>query len=217
MNGPREILAHRLSRHFGAATAATLVVASANAAVVQSTVTNVTIPLTNAGVYVNILTGATGSSGGSVSGWDINPFGATSLRFYASLASGGGYVGGEGSSSSLVDNLPIGSVIGSASSFAVGLSSVETTGTTAVALNSDLNFVGFRFVHEGTGLTHYGFMQIRLGASQADPVRAILGIWYEDVAGASITVAAGSPTVPLPGAAGIATVAFAGLARRRRR
>jgi MYXO-CTERM domain-containing protein len=195
---------NRLSRHFVSAAAVATVVGGANAALVQSSVANLAIPVTSAGVYVNVVTGATSLA--NFTGADINPWGSTNLGFFNTVSTFASYVRSAGTTG--ISNLAIGATIGGSSTFSSG--TAQTTGTGAFVLNSSNNFVGFRFTNEANGgLTHYGFMQIQLGASQTDSVRKIVGIWYEDVAGVAVTV------VPTPGA--MALIGLAGLAARRRR
>lgn len=208
-------ITNRLNAHFAAAAA---VAASAgvlgaahhaDAAIVWSGVVNITIPSNVDGVYMNVLTGQTGTSGGAVSGWDLNPYGATTLQFFA--PTGGGYVRGLGSSSTLVDNLAQGTLINASQSFGGG--TAETTGATAFFPGSMSNLVGFRFVNEATGATHYGWMRILLGgAGLAAQPRTIIEYAYESVAG--VGIGAGQ-IIPAPGA--IALLGLAGLVGRRRR
>lgn len=208
-------ITNRLNAHFAAAAA---VAASAgvlgaahqaDAAIVWSGVVNITIPSNIDGVYMNVLTGQTGTSGASVSGWDINPYGSTTLQFYA--ATTGGYVRGLGSSTTLVDNLAQGTLINASQSFGTG--NAETTGATAFFPGSMSNLVGFRFVNEATGATHYGWMRILLGgAGLAAQPRTIIEYAYENVAGAGIGAGV---IIPAPGA--IALLGLAGLVGRRRR
>jgi len=200
------MLSNRLMKHFGAAAAAATVVGGASAAVVQSSVANVLIPVNTAGIYVNIVAGTTGT-GSSLAGWDINPWNASNLSFFNPNAPTGGVYVRTSTTVAGVSNLAVGTVVGASSLYASG--AAQSTGSNPFILNSSNNFVGFRFVNEANGnAIHYGYMQIELGASPIDPVRKIVGIWYEDVAGAAITV-------PAPGA--FALLGLAGLAGRRRR
>ncbi|MEY3022884.1 MAG: hypothetical protein RIS86_2082, partial [Planctomycetota bacterium] len=82
------MLSNRLAKHFGAAAAAAVVVGSANAAIVHWADANLTIPNTIDGLYINVETRATGSSGASTAGWDINPYSSTSLTFFNATGSG---------------------------------------------------------------------------------------------------------------------------------
>jgi nitrate reductase gamma subunit len=75
------------------------------------------------------------------------------------------------------------------------------------------NLVGFRFVNEATGQTHYGWMRILLGgAGLAAQPRSIIEYAFESSAGVGIGAGV---IVPAPGA--IALLGLAGLVSRRRR
>jgi hypothetical protein len=183
----------------------------ANAAIVWSGVVNIAIPSNTDGVYLNVVTGQNGATGTGVAGWDVNPYGGSSLSFFQ--AAGGGYIRNLGSSTTLVDNLAFGTQIGPASTFGSGTSGAETAGATAFLPGSMSNLVGFRFVNEATGLTHYGWMRILLGGSGlASQPRAIIEYAYENIAG--VGIGAGQ-IIPAPGA--LALLGLAALTSRRRR
>jgi uncharacterized protein (TIGR03382 family) len=210
-------LKNRLDAHF--ASAAVLAVGAAfvgaeqraDAYIVWSGIININIPSNIDGVYLNVITGQSGSSGSSVSGWDVNPYGGSNLQFFGS--SGGGYLRGLGSSATLVDNLAFNTVIGASQSFGSGTGGVETTGATAFNPNSTQNLVGFRFLNEATGGTHYGWMRIQLWSGPGIQPRAIVEYAYESVAGASINAG----VIPAPGAIALLGMAgLVGVGRRRR-
>ena len=207
-------ITNRLNAHFAAAAVVASVGAmgaaqNADAAIVWSGIVNIAIPSNVDGVYMNVLTGQTGTAGAAVTGWDINPYGATTLQFFS--PTGGGYVRGLGSSGTLVDNLAHGTLINASQSFGSG--TAETTGATAFNAGSMSNLVGFRFVNEATGATHYGWMRILLGGTGlASQPRAIIEYAYENVAGAGIGAGV---IIPAPGA--IALLGLAGVVGRRRR
>jgi len=168
----------------------------AAAAIVHSGVVNVPIPLNFDGVYLNLVTGATGSSGSGTAGWDINPYGATGLSWFApsSPASSHGLVRGLGSSTTQVDNLfGTGYVIGATGSPApnYGTGTNQTTGPTAFIFNSQDNIVGLRFFNEATGAINYGWMRLSLGATFGSD-RSIVEWAYEDT-GAGIIAGALPP------------------------
>lgn len=141
--------------------------------------TPIAIPITTAGVYINVVTGVSGSTPAAVPGWDLNPFGSISLSWFAANpTSSSGYVAGLGSSATLVDNLALGTLIGSSTIFATNGQS-ESTGATAFNFNSDSNYVGFRCLTE-TGTVCYGWVQIHLGATFTDPARSVIAYCYED-------------------------------------
>lgn len=194
----------RLESHFVAAAAmaaAVVVGGAAQAAVVSSGPVNIPIPVTTAGVYLNFVTGVNSPSPSSAPGWDVNPWATGSLSmFNPSSPTGGVYVGSGG-----YYNLLAGALVDASSSYTSGTNSA----TAPLNLNSDNNYIGVRFLNEGTGLVNYAWMQIHLGASQTDPARAIIAYAYED-SGAGITVAPAPASLALVGLGGL----FAG--RRRR-
>jgi MYXO-CTERM domain-containing protein len=194
------MLSNRLVKHFGAAAAAATVVGAANAAVVTWNV-NLAVPNTFEGVYLNIATQTTGGTGATTPGFDINPYGASSLNLF--WGAGATYVRTQATGGP--SSLAAGTVIDATSTFFNSLTAVisGTTTTNGWQLNS-LNYYGFRFTHDTLGLRYaYGVMQV--GANSQD--RTLLSINWED-SGAGIVV-------PAPGA--MALLGLAGLAGRRRR
>ena len=184
------------------ATLAAPAIPGADAAIIYSGGLNIIIPHTIDGVYLNVVTGMYSSSGASTPGWDFNPYGSSSLNFFgASPSASSGYIVDfpGGSSASLVDNLPIGTLIQGAGFTFGTLNGAETTGTTAFTLNSDNNYVGFRFQNETAGnQVQYGWLQIHLGATYSGDTitgleRTIIGYAYEDT-GAAIPAGIPEPT-----------------------
>jgi len=180
----------RLAACAAVAAGAAVAAPPAEATIVYSGPVNINIPVTTAGVYLNVVTGVNNPNPASVPGWDVNPYSSSTLSFFNPAAPAGGvYVTGLGSSTTLVDNLPLGTLINAGSVYGSG--NGETTGATAFTLNSSNNFVGFRFT-EATlngGATAYGWFQISLGATLTAP-RAIVGFAYEDGVGVGIQAGA---------------------------
>jgi len=216
-----------LDRHFNSGAALTGAVVSgvgllglpqtSHASIVAFGPTTILIPITAAGVYLNVVTGVNGTSPASVSGWDINPFSASVLNFFNPIGPAGGvYVVGLGSSATQVDNLSLGTLIDSTSAFGSG--AVELTGATAYVLNSDDNFFGFRFHNETAGnQTQYGWFQVHLGSTLTTPDRAIIAYAYEN-SGAGILVGAGAvpeASTTTAGVLGLLAAGALGLRRRR--
>ena len=205
---------NRLESYALAATAVTAsLVTSANAAVVSSGPVSIAVPATIDGVYLNVLTGATGSAGSAVAGWDINPYSSTTLTFNTPAAADTGGVvrlGSATTANTSVANLATGVLVGNLPGmwFSTGLASASTTAPVGrpFLLNSSNNFVGFRFLNEATNSIHYGYLRFQIGAALT--TRTIIEYGYESVAGASILV-------PAPGA--VALLGVAGLVGTRRR
>jgi hypothetical protein len=181
--------------------------ADASIVYVDLSATPILIPLTTAGIYLNVVTGVNNTSPGSVPGWDLNPFSSTSLSWFAATPNASsGYIAALGSSPTLVDNLGIGTAIGP--STYVFNNASESTGATAFTLNSTNNYVGFRFLNEATTLTSFGWVQVRLGASFTDSTRAIVGYAYENSGGAILSGDTGA--IPEPSTIALLGVMAAG-------
>lgn len=196
----------RVERHLALAVGVAAASAwSASAAVVQRDI-NLVVPATTTGLYVNVETGATGPSAGSTLGWDINPYGTSSLSFQLPLTlEVSAMMRAPGATSGSAGRLVDGDVVGPSGSFTTSLTPVAFGSAAGQwRLNSD-NFFGFKF-QPASGGVHYGYGLMRVGATAA--VRTLVYVRYESVAGVAITV-------PAPGA--IAMLGLAGLATRRRR
>lgn len=161
-----------------------------------------TVPFNLDGFYLNVVTGATGTSGAGTAGWDLNPYfvGTTAppagFRFFT--PTGGGTVGASGIASALV----AGSTVGPASTFITGVVNANSVGT---------NIFGFRFINEATATTNYGYLVV--AQSVSPPVAGavqVLSFSYDNT-GAAITVVP-EPSTWLMMLGGLAAV---GLMRRR--
>lgn len=210
-------ISNRLDKHAVAASLVALgAAAAANAAVVTWNINQV-VGATTDGLYVNVETGVTydgGSADTSFPGWDLNPWGSTSLSFFWSGASNGLSQGvrlnttaGGTISGSTCSSLPVGFVVGaslSGASFGTGSASFTTTSQGRWTFNA-INYFGFNFT-TAAGQVRYGYGVMQVGANSS--VRTLISVSYED-SGGSITV------VPAPGA--VALLGLAGFTGRRRR
>ncbi len=197
----------RLAACAAAAGASLAVAPSSNADIVYSGVVSILVPATTAGVYLNVVTGVNNVSPGLAPGWDVNPYGSTSLIFFNPGAPAGGvYVvdAAGGTSATAPDNLPLGFLISAANGYGSGTG--ESTGATAFLLNSSNNYVGFRFT-EATlngGAVTYGWFRLQIGATITD--RSIIGYAYENTAGMGIPAGA----IPEPTTLGLLGLAAMG-------
>lgn len=183
---------------------------AAQAVPVLSAASNVAVPVNAAGVYINVVTGVTNVNPAAVPGWDINPFGTSSLSFFNPAAPAGGvYVL---SAASQVANLALGTVVGAGTPL-FGSGAATTTAVASPWVLNATNYFGFRFNGED-GLLHYGYGSMLIGASLTS-ARTVGNLWYESAAGASITV---SP-IPEPSIAAmlLAGGVLGGFALHRRR
>ena len=181
----------RLSKHFLACAAALTTVASvgtANAAVITWNLNQV-VPNNIDGLYVNVELQTTGSAASQVAGWDINPYGTSTLAlsWFAAVAPSGCVTGlGQGGTTTAVASLTAGTVVSGASTYGNTASTVTAGGW---VLNAP-NYFGFRFT-ASDGLTHYGFGVMTIGATMG--VRTLTSLSYESVAGVAITAGSGGP------------------------
>ena len=202
------MLSNRMTKYLAAASAASVCVGAANAAIVHWDV-NLVIPNNIDGQYINVETRVYGSAAGLAAGWDLNPYGTstTAMSWFAAPAPSGCVMGlGQGGTTSAVASLSAGTIVGSASTFGNTASSVSAGGW---KLNSDNNF-GFRFLG-ADALTHYGYGVMTVGETMG--VRTLKSVSYESDAGVGITIAG----VPEPTTALLAAGAAGLFALRRRR
>ena len=197
-------ISNRFEKHIVAAAAVAMSAAAANASVVNWNC-NLVIPFTQRGLYINVETQAYGSSAGLVAGWDINPYGNSTIAmsWFGTTVPTGCVMGlGQGGTTVAVASLSAGTLVSAASTFGLDGSSVTNGGWMLNAVN---NF-GFQFLG-GDGLTHYGYGIMTVGANIG--ARTLNSVSYESVAGVGITV------VPAPGA--LVLLGLAGIATRRQR
>ena len=169
---------------------------------------NLAIPVTPAGLYINISTGVSSTTASGAPGWDINVGGMSSLNF----VSPGGYNFVRlnlAPMSAGPSNLAVGDTISNMMPLASWISGGTSNG---FINNSSANYVGFQFVGNDS-LTHFGWMQFSIGASVTGSDRKIVSYAYNTE---STTSAGGAMlNVPAPGA--LALLGLAGFASRRRR
>lgn len=186
-------LKHKIKAHLVAcALAGATFSGSALGAIVYSGPVSIPIPDTVDGIYLNVVTGVSNPSAGSVPGWDLNPYSnvagqfnlwgpTVNTWFTPDAVVGGNYV------------LAPGTLIQGAASafFRPGLG---TNIGTQVTLNSNQNYLGFRFQNEAAAnQIQFGWIQVEFGATAA--TRSIVAYAYEDT---GVAIAAGDTGVPAP-------------------
>lgn len=198
-------LKKRLARHFAVATVATAAVTAADAAVVYSGVVNHYIPSDAGGLYLNVVTGEINRVNDyAVDGWDINLWSPTGLSLYGNMAHFDGGIAVE--EPGMAANLGAGHAVDADQVFGYGFDYYESQWN----LNGEDNLFGFRFHHEGTGETHYGWGRLGFGNTVND--RYLVEYAYESRPG--VGIAAGS-LVPAPSA--LAMLGLGGVVAGRRR
>jgi len=199
---------NRLEGHFlacGAVAAAGAVggvAQQASAAIVYSGVVNIPIPGNIDGVYLNIVTGAQGTSGSGTPGWDINPyFGANT--FFAAAPSYG----------TVASGTPGNVAVLTAGTLIDGTNATSTnSGGGDYPTTSPGGLYGFKFQNEALGnQIEYGWARVIRGATTST-AGTIVEYAYDNT-GAGINAGA----VPTPGSLALLAVGAAGLVGRRRR
>jgi hypothetical protein len=174
----------------------------ANAAIIDSGPISIAIPNNTDGVYVNLVTLATGTAGAGVAGWDFNPYNAsTSITFFwpttPATSFGGVAVG------TVYSNIPVGTVVNAAANYSVAAGGGGAANFVNFA-TAGPKILGVRFFNEATTAINFGYIQMDKGAAAGFPA-TITRVVYENT-GAAITVAAAGvsgvySSNPAPGAA----------------
>ena len=162
-----------IHRRFAAATAASLFAltsGSAMAAIVCGPTTNISIPNTFSGVYINFLTGVTGATPAATPGWDFGPWGSSGLLSFfwnGTPATSSGGVAAAAAGPYLL--LAAGTPISAASTFSQSAASAQTT-----ALQGGVSgaLVGFRFFNESTSAINFGWAEFNTTAGGGFPPRS---------------------------------------------
>ena len=159
----------------GAALAAPAI-PNADATIVYNAI-NATIPSTTAGIYLNLFTGVFSTTPAGAPGWDFNPWGSSGFNAWAnnSAEATDGVIGNftGGSSATLVDNIPFGTLVNGTWTY-VRSNSIETTGITAFNNSSSNNLVGIRFTNGAN--TYFGWIRISLSATSGSQPACRRGI-----------------------------------------
>jgi|SoiMethySBSTD1v2_1073268.scaffolds.fasta_scaffold683799_2 hypothetical protein len=177
--------------------------------------TNLPVPATLSGVYINLETGGTGTSAAGTAGWDFNPYQTSSgLGFYWSPSPlvGGQRAGGveTAPASGLYADMAPGSTVGAANSFTSAIQ-----GTSANFRSTGNHILGMRFVN-AAGIFNYGYVKITTtaGTGSGNGFPATITGWVFDDSGATVTIPGGGQ-VPEPASAAILALATGALGVRR--
>lgn len=162
------------------------VVASAHATVICSPMTNLDVPATSEGLYVNLISGVSGTSEGAVPGFDIDIYAAINtkpsgqMKFYwGSVSTGGAGVASSGDTYAVLGpNVSI----GSDSTF----TRAAFSGDTSAWMAGTSGYLGMRFKDEATTAIVYGWLALSTTAPLGFPA-TIEGWCYEDSGAAIVT------------------------------
>lgn len=183
----RQSLRGSVRQHFTRALAGTLIAlasTSAMAAIVCGPGANMSVPNTFDGFYVNFITGASGTTGGSVPNWDWNPYNSgTALSFFWNQTPADSR-GGVTTDAATYAIMTAGQSVGPSSSFLLATAATatapwRTTGTTG-------GYLGIRLYNETTSTVNYGWAQLNVASGTGFPA-TLVRYCYENT-GAAITV-----------------------------
>lgn len=193
-----------------AALAGTAAVTTEAQAVVVTFSTPIAVPNTFSGVYINFLTGASAVTPAAVPGWDFGPWGSSntlSFFFPGTPANSSGAVAATTTGPYL--DLPLGTVVSSASTFSNSASNVQTTAFQTTGTHR----MGFRFFNEATSAVNYGYLTMQTTGPLGFP--ATVTGWSFENNGGAITVVPEPSTALMLSLGGLALGA-ANLRRMRR-
>jgi hypothetical protein len=165
--------------------------AQTQAGVVCSPMTNLDVPATTEGVYLNLITGTSGTTEASVPGFDINIYAAAStnpsgqMKFYWGPESTGG--AGVASIGDAYAVLGPNVTIGPGSTF----TRAAFTGDTSAWQAGTTGFLGMRFRDEGSATIVYGWLALTTTAPLGFP--AMIEGWCHEDSGAEIVTPDGRP------------------------
>ena len=204
-------LAKRLDTHFAACAAAAAGAAmlggeKAEAGIVYSGIVNIAIGGNFAGVYLNMVTGVTGTSAAAVPGHDINPYYGGNRIFVATVSPlSGVQATGPAPAGQVLNLAPLAPINGGGSYFA-GF----PLQTSANFIAGSPGLIGIRLVRESDSATLFGWVRMIRSAGLASP-GTIVDYAYED---SGQQILAGF--VPAPGSLALLALGALGVRGRRR-
>lgn len=164
------------------------------AIVCNSVTTPLAIPNNIDGVYINLVTGATGTAGGATAGWDVNMYATgtpSGLYFFwpgAPANSFGGVAAG-----TVYSYLADGATIGPAQTYIVSSGGGGEPPFANYRVTQSGGNLGVRFFNEATAAINYGWIEMSTTATSGFPA-SITGFCYENTGQA---IVAGTTPVAL--------------------
>ncbi len=175
--------------------------ASAFGAIVYSGPVNIVVPNNLDGIYFNVVTGAAGPTGSSATGWDINIYSVSDGKFTLWGPTTQTWLSPSGVAAGPYP-LPGGTSISGPDTNFFRPGGGFDAGPQLTA-NSEENLLGFRFINESGGATHYGWARFRIGATPA--TRSIIGYAWDNTPAALIRAGdtgeffnSGPVSIPIP-------------------
>jgi len=157
---------------------------SASMAAVVCSSAAISIPANIDGVYINFVTGATGTTGGSVAGWDFNPYqtGSAALYFFWPTTPANSY--GGVATGTVYQAWAAGQPVSAAQTYSTAAGGGGAANYVNWQTANTGKYLGVRFYNEATSAINYGWAQIDTGASGGFP--ATINQYCYDNTGAAI-------------------------------
>lgn len=193
---PNTAIDGRLAAYAALVGAALAAPAMSKADIVYSGIVNISVPNNFDGIYINFVTGETGSSGSSVPGWNWNPYnGGTGLQFFWN-GPAPNINGGLSLDQITYAVLPAGSGVGPANTY---LNTTSATATANWRAGADA-YLGIRLLNSQTNQINYGWVHFDTTGSTGFPA-TIIEYAYDNM---------GNPIVPEPSTTALLGVMAAG-------
>jgi hypothetical protein len=155
----------RLAAYAALAGVALAAPAVSKADIIYSGIVNYSVPDNFNGIYINFVTGATGTSN-TVPGWNWNPYdGGTALQFFWNAAPNGGL----SLDTTTYAVLAAGAPISNASMF---ITSTGSAATAAWQAGRDA-YLGIRLLNSQTSATNFGWVHFQTSATNGFPATIV--------------------------------------------
>ena len=183
---PTKLFASALRRAIGLSAAAIILAAAPVSGIAAITCSSAPLPVpaTNDGVYLNLVTGATGSTGSAATGWDINLYKSGSALYFYWPATPANSAGGV-STASVYDALAAGATIGSGQTYILNAAGGGPPSMVNWQTTQTGKYLGVRFYNESVSQINYGWLQLDTSASDVGFPATINQYCYDD-SGATI-------------------------------
>lgn len=133
------------------------------------------VPMTTAGVYLNLVTGVFSITPGGAPGWELNAWGSTGLNLWFATTPAASH--GAVASGTVYSVLAAGATIGPASTFSA---STTTTDFANWRVANTGQYLGIRFWNESTSAINYGWIQLNTSATTLGHPATINAYCYQD-------------------------------------
>jgi hypothetical protein len=186
---PTKRFANSLRRALGLSAGALLLAGAPVTGMAAIVCSSAAVPVPNNadGIYLNLVTGASGASGSAAPGWDINLYntGASPGALYFFWPSSPANTSGGASTATIYDALSAGATIGPGQTYILNSGSGGAAPFVNWQTAQTGKYLGIRLNNESTSTINYAWLQMDTGANAGFP--ATINKYCYDNTGASIT------------------------------